>query len=92
MRSSGPSLTKDRQLHLPGLDRDSPIVPQVDARAAQIGGDRSAAVASLLAEKQPTRRTSDPDEIGAVALWLASPTAHNITGACIPVDGGWTAQ
>jgi 3-hydroxybutyrate dehydrogenase len=25
-------------------------------------------------------------------LWLAHPTAHNVTGAAIPIDGGWTAQ
>lgn len=46
----------------------------------------------LLAEKQPSRRISEPAEIGALALWLCAPLAHNITGATIPVDGGWTAQ
>ena len=34
----------------------------------------------------------DPSEIGQLAVWLASPIAHNITGASIPIDGGWTAQ
>ncbi|MFT7594850.1 MAG: 3-hydroxybutyrate dehydrogenase, partial [Paracoccaceae bacterium] len=33
-----------------------------------------------------------PSEIGALALWLCDPVAHNITGTAIPVDGGWTAQ
>ncbi|WP_275392798.1 SDR family oxidoreductase [Aliiroseovarius sp. Z3] len=42
--------------------------------------------------KQPSRRTSDPSEIGAPALWLCAREAHNITGTSIPVDGGWTAQ
>ncbi|MCW8843825.1 MAG: SDR family oxidoreductase [Rhodobacteraceae bacterium] len=45
-----------------------------------------------MAEKQPSQRTSDPAEIGALALWLCAPAAHNITGTSIPVDGGWTAQ
>ena len=62
------------------------------ARAADIGGSRDDAISSLLAEKQPSRRTSRPEEIGALVLWLAHPTAHNITGAAIPIDGGWTAQ
>ena len=50
------------------------------------------AIADLLAEKQPSHRTSDPAEIGALALWLSAPIAHNVTGAAIPIDGGWTSQ
>lgn len=76
----------------PGWTETAIIEPQVAARAAEHGGDRVAGIASLLAEKQPSRRTSDPEEIGQLALWLAAPIAHNVTGAAIPVDGGWTAQ
>lgn len=76
----------------PGWTETTLIEPQVAARAEQFGGDRDAGVASLLSEKQPTQRTSDPSEIGALALWLCSPVAHNITGTAIPVDGGWTSQ
>ncbi|MDX1743618.1 MAG: SDR family NAD(P)-dependent oxidoreductase [Ruegeria sp.] len=76
----------------PGWTETAIIEPQVQARAAQFGGDREKGVADLLAEKQPSRRTSDPSEIGALALWLCDPIAHNVTGATIPVDGGWTSQ
>ncbi|MDJ0824771.1 MAG: 3-hydroxybutyrate dehydrogenase [Rhodobacter sp.] len=76
----------------PGWTETSIIAPQVAARAAMFGGDRDKGIADLLAEKQPSQRTSDPGEIGALALWLCSPLAHNVTGAAIPVDGGWTAQ
>jgi 3-hydroxybutyrate dehydrogenase len=76
----------------PGWTETAIIEPQIQARAADHGGDRDAAIASLLAEKQPSRRTSDPSEIGMLAAWLCDPRAHNITGATIPVDGGWTAQ
>ncbi|MCC5987822.1 MAG: 3-hydroxybutyrate dehydrogenase [Pararhodobacter sp.] len=76
----------------PGWTETAIIEPQVVARAAEMGGDRQAGVASLLAEKQPSRRLSDPSEIGALALWLCAPVAHNVTGTAIPVDGGWTAQ
>jgi 3-hydroxybutyrate dehydrogenase len=76
----------------PGWTETAIIGPQVEARAAEHGGDRDAGIASLLAEKQPSLRTSDPSEIGMLAAWLCDPRAHNITGASIPVDGGWTAQ
>lgn len=76
----------------PGWTETSLIKPQIEARAQIIGGDRDAAIADLLAEKQPSRRTSDPAEIGRLALWLCDPMAHNVTGTAIPVDGGWTAQ
>jgi 3-hydroxybutyrate dehydrogenase len=76
----------------PGWTRTTLIEPQIEARAQAHGGDLDAAVADLLAEKQPSLRMSEPEEIGALVLWLCSPLAHNLTGAAIPVDGGWTAQ
>lgn len=76
----------------PGWTETAIIEPQVQARAAAHGGDRAAGIADLLAEKQPSHRTSDPSEIGSLALWLCAREAHNVTGTSIPVDGGWTAQ
>lgn len=76
----------------PGWTETAIIEPQVEARAAEHGGDRDAAIADLLREKQPSLRTSDPSEIGALAVWLCNPAAHNVTGTSIPIDGGWTAQ
>ncbi|MBI1208047.1 MAG: SDR family oxidoreductase [Azospirillum sp.] len=76
----------------PGWVETALIEPQIQARAAENGGDRLAGIAGLLSEKQPSRRISSPDEIGQVVLWLAHPIAHNITGIALPVDGGWTAQ
>lgn len=76
----------------PGWTETAIIEPQVTARAAQFDGDRDKAIADLLGEKQPSQRTSDPSEIGALALWLCDRVAHNVTGTSIPVDGGWTAQ
>ncbi|MFN3549274.1 MAG: 3-hydroxybutyrate dehydrogenase [Mesorhizobium sp.] len=76
----------------PGWTETAIIGPQVEARAAAHGGDRDAGIASLLSEKQPSLRTSDPSEIGALAVWLCQKPAHNVTGTAIPIDGGWTAQ
>ncbi|MCL4189026.1 MAG: 3-hydroxybutyrate dehydrogenase [Rhodobacteraceae bacterium] len=76
----------------PGWVETALIEPQIAARAAAHGGDRAKGVADLLSEKQPSLRMARPAEIGALALWLCAPAAHNLTGAAIPVDGGWTAQ
>ncbi|WP_197922047.1 3-hydroxybutyrate dehydrogenase [Thiosulfatihalobacter marinus] len=77
----------------PGWTETAIIEPQIEARAQALGGvDRDAAIADLLKEKQPSQRTNTPAEIGALAVWLCSPVAHNITGTAIPMDGGWTSQ
>lgn len=76
----------------PGWVETPLIESQIQARADRHGGDRAAGVADLLSEKQPSRRLAQPSEIGALAVWLCDPRAHNINGAAIPIDGGWTAQ
>lgn len=76
----------------PGWTETTLLEPQILDRAAQVGGDREAGVRSLLAEKQPSQRMSLPVEIAQLAAWLCHPIAHNVTGAAIPVEGGWTSQ
>ena len=76
----------------PGWVETALIEPQIQARVDIFKGDRAAGIADLLSEKQPSRRMSTPDEIGALVVFLCLPAAHNITGVSIPVDGGWTAQ
>ena len=76
----------------PGWVETALIEPQIQARVDKHNGDRVAGIADLLSEKQPSQRMSTPSDIGALALWLCNPAAHNITGTAIPVDGGWTAQ
>jgi 3-hydroxybutyrate dehydrogenase len=46
----------------------------------------------VLLAQQPSKRFATVDEIGAVAVFLASASAASITGTAIPVDGGWTAH
>ena len=49
--------------------------------------DRGEAVLSQV----PARRFGEPDEIAGAVLWLVSDQARFVTGAVIPVDGGFTA-
>lgn len=76
----------------PGWVRTPLVEPQIEARAKAIGGTIDEGVRSLVGEKQPSKRFSTPGDIGALAVFLCSDAAHNITGAALPVDGGWTAQ
>ena len=76
----------------PGWVETALIEPQIQARVDKHNGDRVAGIADLLSEKEPSHRMSSATDIGALVLWLCNPIAHNINGAAIPVDGGWTAQ
>jgi 3-oxoacyl-[acyl-carrier protein] reductase len=52
------------------------------------GGDPAAAEAEA-AGTIPLRRIGEPEEFGKVAAFLLSPAAGYVTGASIPVDGGY---
>jgi 3-hydroxybutyrate dehydrogenase len=41
---------------------------------------------------QPTKEFVTVEQIAALALYLTTDTAASITGAVLPIDGGWTAQ
>jgi NAD(P)-dependent dehydrogenase (short-subunit alcohol dehydrogenase family) len=45
-----------------------------------------------LAAVQPVGRMGHPEEVVAAALWLCSDAASFVTGAIMPVDGGFTAR
>ena len=47
---------------------------------------------NLLGAKQPSRQFVMPDQIGALAVFLCSDAAAQMTGVPLSIDGGWTAQ
>lgn len=52
-------------------------------------GDFEKAMAEFVA-RQPIGRIGKPEEVAAIALWLASDAAAFVTGQCHIIDGGWT--
>jgi len=71
----------------------TPLVQkQVDALAASKGLDDAHARAELLGAKQPSGQFVTPEQLGALAVFLCSDAAAQMTGASLPMDGAWTAQ
>ena len=50
------------------------------------------AMAERLIADTPMGRFAEPEEVAAAILFLSSDAASMITGAILPVDGGWTAH
>jgi 3-hydroxybutyrate dehydrogenase len=71
----------------------TPLVEaQIKAKAQQQSITIEKATEYLLEEKQPSKQFATVDQMGGVVLFLCSPSAAQITGISLPIDGGWTAQ
>jgi 3-hydroxybutyrate dehydrogenase len=71
----------------------TPLVEaQIESQAKAHGVSREQVVRDVLLAQQPNKRFAQVEEIGAVAVFLAGHAAASITGAAVPVDGGWTAH
>ena len=71
----------------------TPLVQaQIEARAKAQGETVEQAKNELIAEKQPMLKYTTPENIGALAVFLAGDAAETITGSSYSIDGGWIAQ
>jgi 3-hydroxybutyrate dehydrogenase len=71
----------------------TPLVEkQIEDQARAHGISQKQVISDVLLKAQPNKRFATVDEIGALVAFLASPAAQSVTGAALPVDGGWTAH
>jgi 3-hydroxybutyrate dehydrogenase len=76
----------------PGWVMTPLIAQQIEKFANATGKSFEEAKQEFVAEKQPMARYTRPEDIGALAVFLAGDAAATITGAAYSIDGGWTAQ
>lgn len=76
----------------PGWTHTSLIQAQIEKRATELNVSVEDGGRALLTEKQPSKQFVTTDQLGALTRFLCTDAASQITGANLPVDGGWTAQ
>jgi 3-hydroxybutyrate dehydrogenase len=76
----------------PGYVLTPLVEQQIPATARARGISEDEVKRSVLLAAQPTKQFVTVDQVAALALFLAGDGAASITGAVIPIEGGWTAQ
>ena len=72
----------------PGTVRSPSWEGRVEALGESVGGKDKAM--EMFVSRQPMGRVGEPEEIAALAVYLASGESAFTTGTAIPIDGGWT--
>jgi 3-hydroxybutyrate dehydrogenase len=76
----------------PGYVRTPLVEQQIEAQAAAHRLPREQVIRDVILATQPTRRFIEVEEVAALALFLCGESARSITGAALPIDGGWTSR
>jgi 3-hydroxybutyrate dehydrogenase len=76
----------------PGYVYTPLVEAQIEGQAKAHGIPREQVIRDVLLAQQPNKRFATVDELGALTVFLASDAGASITGAALPVDGGWTAH
>jgi 3-hydroxybutyrate dehydrogenase len=76
----------------PGYVYTPLVEAQIDSQAKAHRIPREQVIRDVLLAQQPNKRFATVEELGALAVFLASDAAAVITGTALPVDGGWTAH
>jgi 3-hydroxybutyrate dehydrogenase len=76
----------------PGYVLTPLVQKQIPETAKTRGISEEEVVRDVLLHAQPTRQFVTTEQIGALSVFLCTEAAASITGAALPVEGGWTAQ
>ena len=74
----------------PGTLPTPAIQDKIAGIAAREGRSIDETTSDYLATRQPTGRFVAMEAVGAMAAFLCSPATQDITGATLPIDGGWS--
>ena len=76
----------------PGYVLTPLVQKQIPATAKARMLSEEQVVHDVLLHAQPTHKFVTTEELGALTVFLCQDGARSITGAALPVEGGWTAQ
>jgi 3-hydroxybutyrate dehydrogenase len=76
----------------PGYVLTPLVEKQIPETAKARGMTEEEVVKSVLLHAQPTRQFVTVEQVGGLCVFLCTDAAASITGAAIPMEGGWTAQ
>ena len=76
----------------PGYVLTPLVQKQIPEKAKTRGISEEEVVRDVLLHAQPTRQFVTTEQIGALSVFLCTEADASITGAALPVEGGWTAQ